>query len=79
MDSSQPRPASAGLLVMAGGTVRSEKVCSDHTLAADGRGRGARGRHQMEVTRTVSGLRRRIAAIVERQGAPVETAWAEAD
>ena len=44
MDSFQPGPASAGLLVLVGGTVGSE-VYPDHTLAADGRGRGASGRH----------------------------------
>ena len=81
MDSSQSGPASAGLLVLAGGTVGSEKVCPDHTEAADRRGRGASGRcmDPMEVTRAVFSLRRRTAVCVERQGAPVETAWAEAD
>ena len=45
MDSLQPGPASAGLKGLVGGTVGSEKVCPDHTLAADERGRAASGRH----------------------------------
>ena len=82
MASSQPGPVLSGLLVLVGGTVGSEKVCPDHTEAADGRGRGASCRHgssAVAATRAVSRLRRRAAVYVERQGAPVETVWTEAD
>ena len=80
MDSSQPGPASAGLLVLVGGTAGSEKVCPDHNLQVLGVvEKLAAAMDPMEVTRAVSRLRRRTGVCVERQRALVETAWAEAE
>ena len=82
MASSQPGPVLSGLLVLVDGTVGSEKRRRAPTTLKQLMGvveEPEAAMDPVEATRAVSRLRRRAAVCVERQGAPVETAWTEDD